>query len=549
MTSTDRKIVLGFLALSLVLRLSCLHLNRAEYTDGILQITAFEYGFTFWPPLYTALVKALSWIVGDLELAGKLISILSSTLLIIPLYWVAHRFAGRRAAIYTMLFYLTSAVAWRWSVRVMSDSLFALLFFWATVLLGSVVDSGQALRSPGTDARAGGAPWALAAGGVLAVLAGLTRYQGVLLGPLHLLAIVVFVRSAGKPGRTGRGLFASATLLPWAIVAVWMFLHRSGHSQQIGERAAGSLLPTLKLYGYLFESFLVLFPSFVTIPVFVLCAAGLWQFLSGERGRRLFGWVFLAFAVVILAMQSVFSSFQSRYLLPLIPFMMVFAGVAAACWEQRAGAWLPPVRAALVAVLVVAAGWTAAVLWLQRGVFGDIKDAALFCAQLPAETRLFSTETYKPNMPCVKMSYWAGRRVESLDPSARSAHLRERTGRIVDHPNDPSRLLYHDETVWDIPKSRPLEKGEVVCLHSAYGGRSPFPTLIPALRLHHQLDILRGQYDFEEVMRFQARIIPLLPDVMENPDTHQNPAAWFFRYTPQAFETRVLRILGPRSLQ
>ena len=225
----------------------------------------------------------------------------------------------------------------------------------------------------------------------------------------------------------------------------------------------------------------------------------------------MFGWGYLVLAVAILWTQAIFSSFQSRYLLPLIPFMMVFAGVAAARWEERTARHLLWVRVALIAILVYSFAWTAGVLFLQRGVFGDIKQAAQYCSTLSPEARIFSNEIYKPTMPAVKMSHWSGRRVERLGDS------------------------------------RLLGKGDYVCLHSAYGGLSRFPTLVPALRLDQQMELLRRRCDFEEVAWFEATIIPLLPDVMENPDTHQNPAAWFYRYQRQRFRTVILRINGPRS--
>ena len=83
----------------------------------------------------------------------------------------------------------------------------------------------------------------------------------------------------------------------------------------------------------------------------------------------------------------------------------------------------------------------------------------------------------------------------------------------------------------------PCSKSYVV-LHSAYGGMTSYQGAVRALESIYDVRI-------EEV--FGAWIIPLLPDIMEEPGTHQNPAAWFFRYRRQEFETVILQIRGPKK--
>jgi hypothetical protein len=512
MTRTDRTILGGFVAISLLARLACIHLNSAEYTDGILQITAFDYGFTFWPPAFTVIVKALGLVIRDPELAGKIISIVSSTLLLIPVFLFTLRVAGRRAAVYALLFCMTDAIAVRWSIRVMSDSLFALLFFWATVLFLTVLEWGQTEPTIAGERKMLHIPWAaFCFGGLLAPLATLTRYQGILLLPLQMIALQMFWgrrRNSQNPRSVG---VAFATVLPWLAVAAWIYAYRGGHEQQIAERAGESLADSLLIYWNLLESFVLLFPYFITVPAFALVVAGLAIFLAGERQRRAFALVFFAFAVFILAMQSVFGSYQERYLLPLIPFMAVLAGVAAARWEERAGRRLAAVRTALVLTFAYGLAWSVAVLALQRGAFGNIKEAARYCATLPPQARIFSNEHYKAEMLAIKMSFWSGRRVEGF------------TGLEA------------------------LAKGDYLCLHSSYGGLSRYPALVPYMRFDEQIAQIKKRYDCLEEAWFEARLVPLLPDIMENPDTHQNPVAWFYRYYPQRFRTVVLRIEGPRS--
>lgn len=364
MTPTDRKIIAVFVVVSLALRLACIPLNTAEYTDGILQITAFTYGQTFWPPFYTALVQALNGLTRDPELAGKLISIFSSALLIVPLYWSAHRLAGRRAAVYALFFYMTDAIAWRWSIRVMSDALFELLFFSSAVLFCRFFERAtdwfeeatarlwdEPLPKPPEPDRLH-AGFFLAAN-ALGSLAFATRLQGVFLIFLAAPAMQMFQRHPGGKGWRN-GLIFMASVLVWLAP---VFLNRAlfgGHGKQFEERAGTTLVQMTLIYWNVLESFLLLFPYFITIPVFVLFAGGLFLFLRADVNTRTFARFFLIFGALILLTQMAFQSFQERYLLPLIPFMMVLAGAAAARWEDVTGRrGRPWVRGALAAILLL----------------------------------------------------------------------------------------------------------------------------------------------------------------------------------------------------
>ena len=496
MLSTNRKIVLVFLAVSFLLRPACLNLNAAEYTDGILQIAAFEYRFTFWPPLYTLATRGLALLVGDLEQSAKLVSILSSTVLLIPLFGLTLELAGRRAAIFALLFYMTNAIAWRWSIRVMSDSLFAVLFFWAATLCLRIL--WQAAEDLPSDDIATRKPIrSLVAASFLAALATLTRYQGVLLLPLGLIALrqIWLRRTDRQQSRVSVSLLLA--ILPWIAVLAWMVGYSWRHGQQIAERTGATLAQTLLIYWLQAESLILLFPYFVTIGVFVLFAVGLGGFIAGDRRQRQFAWSFVALALPLIAVQSMFGAFQERYLLPLVPFVMILAGAAAAHWEERARNTVVLVRVALFAILLYSFGWTVAALYFQRAAFGDIKQASLYCATLPLGVRVFSNEIYR-DMPAVKMSFWAGRPVQGF------------TG------------------------LEQLSKGDYVCLHSCYGA------------IEDATAYVQSRYDATAATVFESRIVPLLPDIMEVPGTHPNPLAWFYRYQPQTFRTIVFRIDGPR---
>jgi 4-amino-4-deoxy-L-arabinose transferase-like glycosyltransferase len=521
----DVKIIGAFLLIAFAARLACLRLNSAEYTDGILQITAFEYGFTFWPPLYAALTKALAFAFGDLITAGRLVSILASSLLVIPIYLTAHRLAGRRAAMYAVLFYLVNSIAGRWSIRVMSDALFACLFFWSAALLircfelgrgGRLSEVGQVGNLSSSDSApvgsSGGdeqvANWShFFAGNILGALSLLTRMQGLLILPLSAAALIACLRSPRNRHPVGKHApLLIVALALWIAALAWFGLLLGAHGEQTAQRASASMFTTLLSYGAMIESFVLLFPYFITIPVFILFLAGAGLFLAGDRRQFVFAIVFLAAGAVIIGMQAVFMAFQERYLLPLIPFMMVLVGATAARWEAYVRRTYI-VRIALAIILLYSLAWTTATLLLQRDAWGDLKRSAEFCRTLPPQARIFSNEVYRPGMPAVKMTFWAGRAILAFDGSQAPA------------------------------------AGDYVCLHSAYsGGLKPYPALIPTVPLGEQIAAFKKQYNCSEVKMFRSSLTPILPDIMEAPGTHPNPAWWLFRYTRQDFVTVILRI-------
>jgi hypothetical protein len=85
------------LGVAFLVRLLFLPLNQAEYTDGILQILQFREPIGIWPPLYSALVYPLSFLFGDLY-AGRLVSAVTSSLALLPLYKMTQRAFGTRGS-------------------------------------------------------------------------------------------------------------------------------------------------------------------------------------------------------------------------------------------------------------------------------------------------------------------------------------------------------------------------------------------------------------------------------------------------------------------
>lgn len=191
----------------------------------------------------------------------------------------------------------------------------------------------------------------LAASVLLGVMGGLTRYNAIVLIPPQLYGAWRLYRRPG-PKKFRTFFLPLICLLSWGLV-FWM-IKNTVHGQQILERAGGvydedltlraqlgalvgRLLDVQTLANYLNvgESFLYLLPYFITLPVFIMTVWG-WVWLArGETlVQRQFAWISVYLCLATLGMQSVFQSFQSRYLLPLVPLVAVQAGVAFAFWRR-----------------------------------------------------------------------------------------------------------------------------------------------------------------------------------------------------------------------
>lgn len=85
-------------------------------------------------PLYPMLLGGVSHLLGEPEVVGRSISLLFGCLTPIPLFLLARRFAGDRAALIAGLLLAAHPVAARLSVDVKSDSLYAFLFVSAAFL-------------------------------------------------------------------------------------------------------------------------------------------------------------------------------------------------------------------------------------------------------------------------------------------------------------------------------------------------------------------------------------------------------------------------------
>lgn len=476
--------VVAVILISLAAKLLLLEWNRGEYTDGIVQLQLWNSPIVFFPPGYTLAAHALNVLTGDLLIAGRAVSILASVACLAVFYRLAAAvLRDRNAAFFALLFLALSPVFNRWSIRVMTDSLFCLMFTACCWILFEIAARKEAGKIP------------LLLG--LCGLASLVRYQGFFFLPF---IAWLAVRHRGGLGNSGWRVWAgfAAAAVPWAALAAWIAARGFGHAGQFAERASHGLLVTAVAYWTSFETYVLYFPWAATYGLAAAGLAGLCSMLRGGFDERRFAGFFLLASLAFLVAQSAFLSFQYRYMLPLVPLWCVLGAKGVAVF----GEWLrkpAAARAAAAAVAVNLALMTAAVLYLQRDTFGALAESAKYLREVGTDSRVLSDETYGRHAANVKMEFWSGREIGWLGAEE--------------------------------PKA-----GDIVVLHNEY---------TPKLAEIHQA--LMERFDVVVLRRWGAEefaTIPLLPDIMVNPPVPltSNPECMAFRFAPQGYIAAVLRL-------
>lgn len=514
-------LMLGFVLLNLGAKGLMMRINLGEYTDGILQLNVFSIKSGLYPPLYGGLAWLVSRCGLELETAGRIVSVIAGSLAVIPILLMTRSLYGTCAAKFAAILYTISPLLWRWSVRVMTDSLFLCVSAFSLYFMFLAWSSAHSLcaSARGADVDGSSSPHDrartrdkyLALASLFGVLATLTRYQGALLGILMLIPLAAFVAAFRRvPVR------AIIVSLLWIAVPAWVHYAGFVHGEQFASRQAGSYGQTLLAYWNLAESFMLISPYYFAYPIFAFFLIGLLRSDILGREMRAFTWLWFLWGAGLLAAQSAFGSFQYRYMMPVLPAVLILAGGGCAKLESalmRRGKYALFSGLFMLAVILTTL-FSCAVLVLQRKTFGDQRAAADYIkSSVPAGARVFSNERYGnfTKLGCVKLSFWSGRQVESLLEYAPDGNVRFR----------------------EIPA------GSFLILCNSYGG-------------DEQLDFVERRaahmFNLREVASFDAEIYPLMDDIMVSPIMNQNPLAWVMRYTPQDFSTHVFKIDSLRDV-
>lgn len=134
--------LLGCALLATIIRLFALSYEYVITPDGVVyaglgrQLASghFHQGLSaYYPPLYPLLVGLSSLVFADLEFAGRFVSVLAGGLLILPVYFLARNFYGKKVAVLAACLTVVSPVMIYYSTLLLTESTYTLLF--TTVVL------------------------------------------------------------------------------------------------------------------------------------------------------------------------------------------------------------------------------------------------------------------------------------------------------------------------------------------------------------------------------------------------------------------------------
>ncbi|MEE4311955.1 MAG: glycosyltransferase family 39 protein [candidate division KSB1 bacterium] len=136
---------------------------------------------TYWSPFYPLVTALFSYIIPDYETAGRMVSVLSATFVLLPLFFFTRQYYSKKIAFGTIILTALFSFSAYFSAKAEADSLYSLISISSIVLGWSILKSKSVMRSI----------WL----GILFGFAYLTRPEGIgllIVFVIILLAIVLF---------------------------------------------------------------------------------------------------------------------------------------------------------------------------------------------------------------------------------------------------------------------------------------------------------------------------------------------------------------------
>jgi len=339
----------------------------------------------YWPPVYPWLVSVFGKLTGDPFLGARLLNALAAGgLAVLAGRIVRLLTASRRAAWMAGLLAATAPLAVAWDVRVRPEGLWSLvglagLYFLVRYLSG---------RRLGNDLIFATALFGLSA---------CVKFEAILIVPP-----LLWLWSGRLRREKWKDLPVGLVALgPWVLAAVWMLTHELARS---GDYAELLSLQTLRQLPVWFALSLAALAEVLGWPVAALALVGLFV-LYRDRPRRPLFRLFVYLVAVNLAAVAVGYNWLSRYLLLVLPFLLIIAAVGWAglpnlLWLRWGAAAL-----SLVASFFLAHQWVAA----EKDQWRETIEAGQALREkTPPTAVVWSDDPYL-------LPYWAGRDVRTLD--------------------------------------------------------------------------------------------------------------------------------------
>ncbi len=313
------------------------------------------------PPLYQLLLAGMRLLVGDPEVAGKLVSLLAGICAFFLLYDLGKRFFDHKVVFLGLFLFAINPLLVRYSAEVLSDSTFIFLSIAGFWMLWRGWEKKQYLFC--------------ALAGIILGLSCLTRAQGIFwIGAILAVPIILsFLKQGGKIDK--RNLWISFLLAVFAFVLVvfpysyflktisgewtirqhsaWAILWGTGIPFDLNQSFWQTLIfllshPLLlaKKLGWSIGSLLLLLPEAVHYPFFFFLVVGL--VARRHTKQNLEGNLYLAIICLMYIVGHFLLYLNTRYLLPIVPFVMFWAGRG--FWETVS--WIEKLRARYIPQLM-----------------------------------------------------------------------------------------------------------------------------------------------------------------------------------------------------
>ena len=273
------------------------------------------------PPLYPAMISLVSYIVGDLELAGRVVSLVFGTLVIWASFYLGRFIYNERAGVISALFVALHPYMTRFSGEVLTEGLYYFLVTTAT-LLGLKAVLARSTRL-------------MFFAGLFCALAYLTKPGGI-----GFLVLITSLALFHEPGRIREDWKRRLIVLGsgWAVFVILalpyiFFLYEETGAVAIKGKFVSSVFASKEAFPVSMnvKKFLEHFPESFSYPFFLTFLYGVYR-----RGREGFTLVerYLLFILTAWWIVYFLTLPSRRYLVHLMPMALVMAAAGFVYVEQ-----------------------------------------------------------------------------------------------------------------------------------------------------------------------------------------------------------------------
>jgi 4-amino-4-deoxy-L-arabinose transferase-like glycosyltransferase len=353
-----------FFSTYVIARDSVLYMGMSDLFQQGQFLEALKY---ITPPFYPLLLAAMKIVIGDPEIAGKMVSFITGVCTFFPLYYLGKKIFERHIVFLGLFLFSIHPYLVRYSAEVLSESTFIFLSVTGMWLFWKGLDERRHI-------------YCLVSGAILG-LSCLTRAQGLIwAGVLMTVPIIFYFLRRRKEIYQGKEWISSLlaivgffiVIIPYAyflkgLTGEWTIrqsgayalLMGTGSSQQQGlwgsiTTLLGHPLLLLKKMGWNIGRLVLLLPETIHYPFLFLLVVGLVAWRQTERYSR--GELYLAIICLVYILGHCLLYLKVRYLLPIVPFALFWAGRGfwvTMAWVQRFFArYIPKVKAKHRALVV-----------------------------------------------------------------------------------------------------------------------------------------------------------------------------------------------------